>query len=230
MSTKIYDAYVSELSILELLPKFIKIAPKIKKTCINEVLEDVYELAVFSFDKQNKEKTFDEIKDKYYREISKEERGVNNGLLVMLYPFESKTYMLFFGKTKHIEIIENEIELKDFHFQDQSDKPEEISDKDWYNRLEIWDKILGGDGYGKPIDYGLQFTFADKQPCQYYDFLTAKNVKIPSDEKRAERLVIYDNRNKIDKNRPYSSIEEIKNSENFKELVSAKIAQLPVLS
>lgn len=32
--------------------------------------------------------------------------------------------------------------IEDFHYQDQTDKPDEISDEDWHKRQKIWDKIF----------------------------------------------------------------------------------------
>jgi len=35
---------------------------------------------------------------------------------------------------------------KDFHYQNSTDKPERISDKEWDNRRETWNRLNGGDG------------------------------------------------------------------------------------
>ena len=227
MSTKIYDAYKVEKKIKELLPIFIEIAPKIKEICKRNYLKDIYELAVFDFDKNDK-KTFEELKEYYFKEYSKDR--FNNGLLAMLFPQKKDTYMLFFGKTSLVKEINKNIELVDFHYQNSTDKPDDIHEDEWIDRLAVWDKILGGDGYGRPIDYGLQFTFAEKNPAQYYDFLATKNIELPSKEKRAKRLVFWDNRKNIWGRKIYSNIMEFEKSDEFKKLVAEKIKNLKQIS
>jgi hypothetical protein len=226
MSTKIYNAYVTHLSLNELLPKFIKITSEIKELCINRFLEDVYELAVYSFDRDHKKKTFEEIKEFHFKDYYKES-FINYGLTVLLYPYKDATYMMFFGQVKFLEKFKNKLKLKDFHYQDQTDKPKNISEKNWENRIKIWDKILGGDGYGKPIDHGYQFTFAEKKPCTFYDFLTTRNIKIPSDKKRAENMVRFNKNKEIDPDKIFSSFEKIRKSANFEKLVAEEIKKLP---
>lgn len=228
MSTEIYNAYKIEKTITEILPILIKVAPEIKEVCKIEYLEDIYEMATFQFDKE-KEKSFDELKEYFFDdEYSKDNH--NNGLLAMLFPYENSTYIMFFGNTKHIKIIEKYIDLIDFHYQNSTDKPDEITENDWNNRINIWDKILGGDGWGKPIDYGFQFTLSEKMPCSYYDLLTMKKIKIPSNEKRAGRLVLWKNRNLINKDKIYSSVSDFQKTELYKELVKIQITKLKAIS
>jgi hypothetical protein len=72
---------------------------------------------------------------------------------VMVYPYKGDLYIQFFGVDRLDSKFKNK---KDFHYQDQTDKPSIITEKQWENRSKTWDKILGATH--TPIDSGLSLS------------------------------------------------------------------------
>lgn len=64
-------------------------------------------------------------------------------LNLCLYPYEGETYGVAFGADKIIEKFQALPEVMDFHYQNQTDKPDEISEEEWEHRGKVWDDILG---------------------------------------------------------------------------------------
>lgn len=64
---------------------------------------------------------------------------------IFLYPTnEGDIYGVYFdsNQSKYFKLIESFIE--DFHYQDSSDKPDEISEEDWEYRMNKWDELVPG--------------------------------------------------------------------------------------
>lgn len=79
---------------------------------------------------------------------------------VMLFPCNDKTLLLYY--TEEPVLQEHFLKLSytsDYHYQDSSDRPDNISKEEWKKRMLDWEFVLGGNGWGKPIENGLCFTF-----------------------------------------------------------------------
>lgn len=157
MSTKIYNAYrIKEKYYIE------DVIKKIKKTKI------LYksEIVDFLFDHWNSIKIANDIKD--WLELSEHledviKKGFNDQLnfsaSIMVYFFEDRIYIQFFGLDGHIlktnfvdDIFDGMIE--DYHYQTQSDpwwtyedkeitkEQEEIYETEWDERERVWDGII----------------------------------------------------------------------------------------
>lgn len=64
---------------------------------------------------------------------------------VVLYPTnEGDIYGVYFNsnQNKYFKLMESFVE--DFHYQDSSDKPDDISEEDWEYRMNKWDKLVPG--------------------------------------------------------------------------------------
>jgi len=72
-------------------------------------------------------------------------------------------------------------EIEDYHYQDQSDKPNKISNEKWKKREDDWCHVLGGDGWGVPSEYG--FT--------YKPYVEDRFVVIGMDKKERKRIMKY---------------------------------------
>ena len=74
-----------------------------------------------------------------------------------------------YGISLHDGISENYELLKDFadeyHYQNQTDKPDEISDEEWFERDEIWNEIF--DKYLCPNDAGLIYEVVTPSDVDY---------------------------------------------------------------
>ena len=60
-------------------------------------------------------------------------------------------YIKLFGDYDFLNIMERELPklkgIEDYHYQNQCDKPDEVSQKSWDKREKIWDEITGGSTY-----------------------------------------------------------------------------------
>lgn len=65
---------------------------------------------------------------------------------LQMIPVEDKILVMYFGD----EIVRKYLETKtdyfsDYHYQDQTDRPENISESEWKHRCADWDKAIGPD-------------------------------------------------------------------------------------
>ena len=66
-----------------------------------------------------------------------------------LYPHEGDTLVLFFGDSEAMNVITDALVpdvMQDYHYQNQTDIPEGISEKEYEERRKAWDSVLGADG------------------------------------------------------------------------------------
>lgn len=87
-------------------------------------------------------------------------------LNLCLYPYDGETYGVAFGADKVIEKFLDLPEVSDFHYQNQTDKPDEISEEEWKYRGKVWDDILG---YTRFSENAFQYCLfcADDLEIQY---------------------------------------------------------------
>lgn len=75
--------------------------------------------------------------------------------IVVVIPYNSQMY----GISYHEEIEENykllEPFIEEYHYQNQTDKPDELSDKEWDERSDVWNEIF--DKYVAPSDAGFTY-------------------------------------------------------------------------
>lgn len=65
---------------------------------------------------------------------------------LQIIPMETKTLAMFFGKSMLQYYLESRPDfLTDYHYQNQTDRPEEISEEEWNLREKDWDKAIGPD-------------------------------------------------------------------------------------
>lgn len=198
MSTKIYNAYISDLNCEQLLEKFKLIKPETEKVKTKHLLENFIKKVVRKIDKKEieyKENTFDLLYDEIdiltakNRELyikNRKNYDFDFELLVMLFPLNNKTLLMFFGNPKLMGIATNQDFFKDYHYQTSTDKPKNISKKEWTKRSKDWDTVLGGDGYSTPAECVLQYTFCNSDGLNFMDLMENDlNQFIPDNENRA---------------------------------------------
>lgn len=65
---------------------------------------------------------------------------------LQIIPMETKTLAMFFGNSTLRDYLESRPDfLTDYHYQNQTDRPEEISEEEWNIREKDWDKAIGPD-------------------------------------------------------------------------------------
>ena len=64
---------------------------------------------------------------------------------LQIFPMEDKILVMYFGNTDIRNFIEEQKYFFDYHYQDQTDKPDKISRRTWKQREKDWDKAIGPD-------------------------------------------------------------------------------------
>lgn len=65
---------------------------------------------------------------------------------LQIIPVEDKILVMFFGDVFVKKYLETKTDyFSDYHYQDQTDRPEDISESEWKHRCAVWDKAIGPD-------------------------------------------------------------------------------------
>lgn len=139
MSTKIYNAYKFLGSREELVPFLQQVRFDVQSEFLN----------VYSNLELSKTTSY-ELYDMICESIEKEKHTLNSSSCVCVFFHNSGIYLqfyfpysigLFSRRASHL-IKKWEDKLIDFHYQNQGDKPDEISEEEWQKRADIWDEIF----------------------------------------------------------------------------------------
>jgi len=63
---------------------------------------------------------------------------------IMIYPYGQRLFFGLFGfnySNPILETVQQDSRVVDFHYQNQSDRPDHISPQEWRARRRVWDKI-----------------------------------------------------------------------------------------
>ncbi len=190
MSTKIYDAY-----------KFI--GAGVKEPTVYDVYKFLHpiklEIIKFYRGESSKEEIIAAHKDYYQTRIRHGKAGAektdfwqvyggsgytNVCESCMIFPHRTGTYLKFFLGV-NFRTISNRMEkskkLLDFHYQDQADRPDELTAKQWKARQKIWEELIGDKVFrecGFIYDF---YTFDD------FDKLMTSNAWKLADARNAEK-------------------------------------------
>ena len=78
------------------------------------------------------------------------------------------------GITFYKILFEDTENIADYHYQNQTDEPDNISDAEWKRRAKDWDKAIGPDYI--PLNHGMEFTLLDYDNVEE-DMLMIKSGK-----------------------------------------------------
>jgi hypothetical protein len=183
MSTKIYDVYKfkntdgTEPTIQDVFNFLQPIKKEVVKVYENEALiPHVIELHKAYVSHMNATPSEFEI-------IYDGERYTNAKENCVIYAHKSGLYIHFFLGYKFRELKERLFlnkNLEDFHYQNSTDRPENISEKEWSDRESLWDEILGHEA---PSDKGFLYNF---MTYRNFDLLMWRNALAESDKRRKE--------------------------------------------
>lgn len=90
---------------------------------------------------------------------------------VVFIPVKRKLLALYFGyNKKFLKIWEQHPLVKDYHYQNQTNRPQDISARQWLNRKKDWNLALPGPGI--PSENGLTFILCSDhiRPPDFVDF------------------------------------------------------------
>lgn len=163
MSTKIYNGYILTTNDFVQIRDHIKeIRPwfdEIKKKHLIDVMD---RMAMSRLDKMALDDTMQklsakevkiQVRDEAMNALEKAERSATYNypwditVNLTVIPLQGKTLALFYAHMKpYVELWQSFKWVKDYHYQNQVDKPEEIPDEEWETRKQDWELALPGAG------------------------------------------------------------------------------------
>lgn len=77
-------------------------------------------------------------------------------VVIAVYPYRGRTYLRTFAESSSVvgtclDFVPELAELEDFHYQNQSDPPENVLPKDWAARRRVWDGITKYQDVGRYV-------------------------------------------------------------------------------
>lgn len=127
--------------------------------------------------------------------------GYNFYCKLLLFPLEDKILAMYFGTPEIRRFIENHPMFRDYHYQNQTDKPDDISDEDWSRRESDWEKAIGPDYF--PLHHGFAVQLFDTENIlPVFNPGKIKTITFPDDDSMIKRLY-----KTFDKNIPGNEIE-----------------------
>ena len=165
MSTKIYDAFKYNGSIIE-LKEDLKVY---KENILNAMIPVVFDN--FNDLMQNKKDQLKQIwvwwmdlERLFAKMLIWETEGQADKIEVIVFHDKNwDIYCMFFGGTRFTELLPEKFE--DFHYQNSTDKPDDVSDEDWWARSSKWDEIMPT---WIPSKDGFVYTILDLQGVQVW--------------------------------------------------------------
>lgn len=100
---------------------------------------------------------------------------------LLLFPLKDKILAMYFGNTDIRRFIENHKMFEDYHYQNQCDKPDDISDEEWDKRESDWNDAIGPDYI--PANHGWQVQlFNPENVMPIFNPNRIKTIVFPTDE------------------------------------------------
>ena len=151
MSTKIYDAWVYAGSLTTLLAELTQFKPVADELLANAFGRD-RSLAVHTAFDTGAEDLFTVLK----RDVPEDEYKWS----VSCFPVRPRqTAMIFFGPDNlQVALTKGNPKFKHFGYWDNTDPPDDVTDREWERRRKLWETVLTGDGKsGVPADHGYTY-------------------------------------------------------------------------
>ena len=109
------------------------------------------------------------------KKLEKEYYASHHKAKIIFIPCGRKTLGMFFGDCSYYKILFEDTEnIADYHYQNQTDRPDGISAAEWKRRAKDWDKAIGPDYI--PLNHGMEFTLLDYNNVEE-DILMIKSEK-----------------------------------------------------
>ena len=137
-----------------------------QKAADNKKLADIYQTSIWYalMDKPHDVETLQHYIEMYFDEKVYDDGRSNRTIdsvfdynaNVIIVPTKDRPLLMYFGNSDLYELVKNRPYLADYHYQNQVDKPDHISDEAWDERKNVWAEAIGPDY--RPINHGFQFT------------------------------------------------------------------------
>lgn len=157
MSTKIYNAYITDKSLSELLLIFNSLAIECEELKLNLLRQSMTGIS----------------SDEYYGLAMKARDDHNNDIInnldfqleVVIFEVKNKRLLMLFGNKEIMKFAISKMPfITDFHYQYFTDKPDNITKKEWRKREKFWNKAIPT---GRPSSHGFVFELS-KFDLPYY--------------------------------------------------------------
>ena len=124
------------------------------------------------------------------KENARKDIGIFSAKLIV-FPIKDKTLAMYFGSPEFKSIIDGCGFLYDWHYQDQTDRPEGVGKSEWNKRRQDWEEAIGPDYV--PARHGLTSDLhnTDELWDIFFDEVKPDSFSIPAKQIRAERLTDY---------------------------------------
>lgn len=170
MSIKIYNGYILDqnYSLRELNDLFVDLRKKMQETANKSYLELIMDfcvyvqdmIAIFGKEKaeqmlQREERFFKGsnfidcwncVEERVIEASKSDKRNFRYDFQseVQILPIENKILLMYFGNDKDelLQVFENEPYISEYHYQNQTDKPDSISEEEWEERRRDWTDAL----------------------------------------------------------------------------------------
>lgn len=170
MSTKIFNGYISKLSIEQLLKKFVPLVAKFEEMKKELYYKELVKEVTFAIDA---DPSLDH-NNSLYEQHHKNEKEMNNTIIYQsrndndfscnccVFPMsKGKTLILFYCESSEMTDFWKSLPfISEYHYQNSTDKPEYLSTKDWSQRRRDWDRAVG---YDAPRTKGYCFQFTTER-------------------------------------------------------------------
>lgn len=197
MSVTIYSGIRFKISSLDLLftklkllqPQMMKIAQRQEAELVARVATRRIDLATIAGDNDPQPliSAGTEIQDRQRKVklTGQRDPSVDFSFSVMVIPTDHFIIGTFYTENEELtELFSSQTWIEDYHYQNQTDKPAEISTFEWENREKTWNKFVD---FHKPLMYsGFKYQLTDTS--NFFGTLEDILPHVPSIEDRAKGL------------------------------------------
>lgn len=215
MSTKIYNGYYSNLNIADLLQRFKALVPEFTKLKLHGYTKHLVSKTIEQIDRMHQKgeseiKQNDILYKKYDKHVDKVKETISKGMREPDLDFHAYCCVFPVSKEYRVENIHSPADLEtlilfycddckeminlfrdqgfifDYHYQNSTDKPKDITEKNWEQRIKDWDHVLEDD---VALFKGYRFTFSTEQLPWYRKIWLLSHDYIITKQRRADILL-----------------------------------------
>jgi len=198
VSIKLYTGIrFQETRFEDLHTRMMAIRPALAQDMMRRCREAILNIAVHRFDheclcgeKPQKimSRAIDLFRDEAVRANQGQRAAFDFAFNVTVMPCRGRFFGLHFGNHQIAQQFLALSGAEDFHYQDQSDQPEEVSDSEWAERKNTWEQIFEASSGWIPSEVGANFDLIPETPTYYYGEREAFAAQMPVvDRSRFER-------------------------------------------
>lgn len=141
--------------------------------------------------------------------------------MLILLPVKRKLLVTYFGNRDFQSIIEEILPVSDYHYQNQTDRPENISKSQWKTRAKDWEEAIGPDY--TPINHGIVMELHKQNSYIPRIKQICATENLPTKEDLAEELFATYSIPGLDNNADVSEIMKYCRSEEYKKWKTEKM-------